>query len=58
MTQKIDSYPWAAPTEEQKAMFHALSDEDQLAMLRQALEEGEKSGIVENFSIWDFAKTS
>ena len=40
----IDSYPWAAPTDEQKLMFDALSYEEQLKMLQDALIEGEKSG--------------
>ena len=51
MTNKMDIYSWAAPTEEQKKMFNALGDEEQLAMLREALAESEKSGLVENFSM-------
>ncbi len=43
----IDSYPWAVPTEEQKRMFDALTDEEQLKMLQEALIEGEESGISE-----------
>ena len=41
----IPSYPWAAPSEEQKRMFDALSYEEQLNMLREALIADEKSGI-------------
>lgn len=44
MTQ-IDTYPWAVPTQEQKKMFDAMSDEEQLNMLRQAIIDGENSGI-------------
>ncbi len=43
--QKIPSYPWAVPTKEQKLMFDALSYEEQLNMLREALIAGEKSGV-------------
>jgi hypothetical protein len=41
---KVDCYPWAQPTEEQKNMFDQLSPEKQLEMVRQALIEGEESG--------------
>jgi hypothetical protein len=41
----IPSYPWAVPTEEQKNIFDSLSHEEQLNMLREALIEGEESGI-------------
>lgn len=43
--KRMDCYPWAAPTEEQKRMFDALSYEDQLEMVRAAIIEGENSGI-------------
>lgn len=43
--KRMDCYPWAVPTEEQKRMFDALSYEDQLEMVRSAIIEGEKSGI-------------
>jgi len=42
---RIDSYPWAVPTEEQKAIFDALSYAEQLKMLRQAIIDGENSGV-------------
>ena len=47
MTQKskIDCYPWAVPTEKQMHMFDALTDEEQLKMLQDALAEGEESGV-------------
>lgn len=41
----IPSYPWAVPTKEQKLMFDALSYEEQLKMLQDALTEGLESGI-------------
>ena len=41
----VDCYPWAAPTEEQKRMFDALPREEQLRMVRAAIEEGFASGI-------------
>lgn len=41
--KKIDVYPWAAPTEEQKKMFNALSYDEQLGMVRKALIDGEQS---------------
>lgn len=43
--QKISSYPWAAPTKEQRNMFDALNYEEQLKMLQDTLIEGEESGI-------------
>lgn len=43
--KRMDCYPWAVPTEEQKRMFDALSYEDQLEMVRAAIIEGENSGI-------------
>ena len=43
--RKIDCYPWAAPTEEQKRMFDKLSYDDQLEMLRSAIKKGEESGV-------------
>lgn len=45
MKNKIDAYPWAVPTPEQKQMFDTLSYEEQLNMLREAIIAGEKSGI-------------
>lgn len=43
--KKVDCYPWAAPTEEQKRMFDNLSYDDQLEMLRAAIKKGEESGV-------------
>lgn len=43
--KKIDCYPWAAPTEEQKRMFDGLSYEEQLEILSSALSEAQQSGI-------------
>jgi hypothetical protein len=43
--KKIPCYPWATPTEEQKCLFDALSDEEQLKMVQEALREGLESGI-------------
>ncbi len=42
--KKIDVYPWAVPTEEQKEMFNTLSYDEQLEMVRKALIDGEQSG--------------
>lgn len=56
MNKRINAYPWATPTEEQKKMFNSLSDDEQLAMLREAIAEGEKSGIAENFSMDELIK--
>jgi len=47
MKKKMDVYPWAVPTPEQKKMFDALSYEEQLNMVREAIIAGEKSGISE-----------
>ena len=44
---KIDCDPWAVPTEEQKRMFDALSYEDQLKMVRDALDEGDRGKSVD-----------
>ncbi len=41
----IPCYPWAAPTQKQMRRFDALSYEEQLKMVQDALIEGEKSGI-------------
>ncbi len=38
--KRMDCYPWAVPTEEQKRMFDALSYEEQLEMVRAAIIEG------------------
>lgn len=43
--KKIPCYPWATPTEEQKCLFDALSYEEQLKMVQEALGEGLESGI-------------
>lgn len=43
--KKIDSYPWAKPTEEQKLMFDRLSYEEQLEMLRSEIAKGRESGV-------------
>ncbi len=45
MTEKrMDVYPWAVPTQEQMHMFDALSYEEQLKMVQEAITEGEKNG--------------
>lgn len=44
--KRMDCYPWAAPTEEQKRMFDTLSYEDQLEMVRAAIIEGETAESV------------
>ncbi len=36
----MDIYPWAAPTEEQKRMFDALSYDEQLKMVQEAISQG------------------
>ena len=41
----IDVYPWAAPTEEQRAWFDALSPEAKRQAIRDAIEEGFESPI-------------
>ncbi len=43
--ERIDCYPWAVPTEEQKRMFDGLSYEEQLKMLSSALSEAQQNGI-------------
>ena len=43
--KRMDCYPWAVPTEEQKRMFDALSYEEQLEMVRAAIIEGANSGV-------------
>ena len=43
--EKINCYPWANPTEEQKLMFDRLSYEDQLGVLRSEITKGRKSGV-------------
>ena len=42
-----DVFPWATPTLEQIAEFDALSPEEQLDRVRQAVREGFDSGIAE-----------
>ena len=42
--EKMDCYPWAVPTEEQRRMFDALSYEEQLEMVQDAITEGLESG--------------
>jgi P2-related tail formation protein len=44
-TINIDVYPWAAPTEEQRAWFDALSPEAKRQAIRDAIEEGFESPI-------------
>ena len=39
-TISIDVYPWAAPTDEQRAWFDALSVEEKRAAIIAAIEEG------------------
>ena len=41
----IDAYPWAQPTEAQKAYFDSLAPEAQRQMLEAAIEEGFNSGL-------------
>ena len=41
----IDAYPWAQPTEAQKAYFDSLPPEAQRRMLEAAIEEGFNSGL-------------
>ena len=41
--KKVDCYPWAAPTEEQKRMFENLSYDDQLEMLRSAIKKEKRA---------------
>ena len=43
----IDAYPWAQPTEAQKAYFDRLPPEVQRRMLDAAIEEGFNSGLSE-----------
>jgi hypothetical protein len=43
--KRMDVYPWAAPTPEQKRMFDALPYDEQLKMVQDALAEGLESGI-------------
>lgn len=52
--KRMDVYPWAVPTEEQKQLFDALSYEEQLEMVRQALIEGEESGPAQAFDVERF----
>jgi len=47
--KRMDVYPWAVPTAEQKRLFDALSYEEQLEMVRQALIEGEENGPGKDF---------
>ena len=42
--KKMDVYPWAVPTDEQKRLFDDLNYDEQLQMVRAALEEGDASG--------------
>ncbi len=44
-TITINVYPWAVPTEAQKAMFDALSDEEKQDMIQKAIENGFSSGV-------------
>ena len=43
--KRIASYPWAAPTKDQLRMFDALSYDEQLKMVQEAITEGIASGI-------------
>ena len=47
-TISIDVYPWAAPTDEQRAWFDALSVEEKRAAIVAAIEEGFSSPPSEN----------
>lgn len=42
-TISIDVYPWAAPTDAQRAWFDALSPEAKRKAIQDAIEEGFKS---------------
>ncbi len=53
---KIEAYPWAVPTEEQKALFDSLSPEQQLDRLRQAIIKGEESGAAEPLDMEKYAR--
>jgi len=44
-TISIDVYPWAAPTDEQRAWFDALSPEAKRQAIEAAIEEGFSSPI-------------
>jgi hypothetical protein len=44
-TISIDVYPWAAPTDEQRARFDALSPEAKRRAIEAAIEEGFSSPI-------------
>jgi hypothetical protein len=39
-TISIDVYPWAAPTDEQRARFDALSPDEKREAIQAAIEEG------------------
>lgn len=39
-TIKIDVYPWAAPTPEQRAWFDALSPDEKRKAIQAAIDEG------------------
>ena len=54
----IEAYPWANPTEEQKAMFDSLSPEQQLDMLRQAIADGIESGDAGELDMEDIIQKS
>jgi hypothetical protein len=43
-TTSIDVYPWAAPTQEQRAMFDALPLAEKRRLIRQAIEDGFNGG--------------
>ncbi len=44
-TISIDVYPWAAPTEAQRAWFDALSPAAKRKAIQDAIDEGFESGI-------------
>lgn len=46
-TISIDVYPWAAPTEEQRSWFDALSLEEKRKAIQAAIDEGFDSPISE-----------
>ena len=46
-TISIDVYPWAAPTDEQRAWFDALSPEEKREAILAAIEEGFSSPLSE-----------
>ena len=44
-TISIDVYPWAAPTQEQRAWFDALSPDEKRKAIQAGIDEGFKSPL-------------